>query len=345
MKRKNIILNSVLILMLLFSSSYAQLFRSTSKVGTTAAQFLKIAPGARSIAMGDAFTALADDIYAIYYNPAGVARMNGNTEVSFNHAEWLADMTYDFAAGAMNLGDFGVITASFTSFSVPEDLVRTFENPEGDGRTWDAASIAVGMGYAKNLTDRFSIGFQAKYVRERVWNSSASAFALDVGTLYRTPFNDLMIGAAISNFGSTMKLDGRDIRFNHDPNDNLDTGPNNIPALYRTDEFDLPLTFRIGLSMNVMNNRYFRATVAVDAVHPNDNTEYMNSGLELAYDELFFVRAGYKSLFKDNSEERWTYGFGIKYGLLDNLKVYMNYGYANYHRLENVQFIDIGLIF
>lgn len=345
MKNIKIILSAVLVLLLTVSTINAQLFRGTTKVGTTAAPFLKIGAGARAIGMGDAYTALADDIYAVYWNPAGLAKMNHSSEVSFNHAEWLADMTYDFAAAALNMGEFGVLSASFTSFGVPEDKVRTFENPEGDGRTWDAASIAVGIGYAKNLTDRFSIGFQAKYIRERIWNSAANGFALDVGTLYRTPFNDLVIGASISNFGSTMSLDGRDIRFNDDPNDNLDTGPNNIPAQYDTDDFDLPLTFRIGLSMDLVDSRYFRITGAVDATHPNDNTEYVNSGLELAYDEIFFVRVGYKSLFKDNSEEGLTFGGGIKYGITNDFKIYLNYGFADYGRLENVQFVDVGLAF
>lgn len=345
MKNKNIIACALVLVLFSFSNSFAQLFGSTSKVGTTAAQFLKIGAGARAIGMGGAYTALSNDIYSVYWNPAGIAGINNSTELAFNHAEWLADMSYDFAAGALNMGELGVLSASFMSFSVPEDNVTTLENPDGDGRTWDAGSIAIGIGYAKNLTDRFSIGFQAKFIRERVWNSSATGFALDVGTLYRTPFNDLVIGASISNFGTTMRLDGRDIRFNDDPNDNLDTGPNNIPALYQTDGFDLPLTFRIGLAMDVINTRYFRFTTALDATHPNDNTEYVNIGGEICYDEVFFVRAGYKSLFKDNSEEGLTFGGGLKYGLSDNFKVFINYAYADYGRLENVQFIDIGLSF
>ena len=120
------------------------------------------------------------------------------------------------------------------------------------------------MGYSRNLTDRFSIGVQAKYIRESVWNTSASGFAIDIGTMYVTPFNDLVIGAAISNFGTKMRLDGRDLRFNYDPNDNLDTGPNNIPALLMTDDFDLPLTFRIGLAMDLFQTRFFKVTAAVD---------------------------------------------------------------------------------
>jgi len=223
--------------------------------------------------------------------------------------------------------------------------VRTFENPEGDGRVWDASSIAIGIGYAKELTDRFAIGFNLKYVREGIWNTSASGFAIDVGTLYRTPFNDLMIAAVISNFGTTMRLDGRDILFNDDPNDNPDTGPNNIPAQYQTNDFDLPLTFRIGLAMDLVKERFIRITAAVDATHPNDNTEYVNSGLEFAYDEMFFFRVGYKSLFLDNSEQGLTLGGGLKYNFNNNLGVYINYGYADYGRLENVQFFDLGLIF
>jgi opacity protein-like surface antigen len=335
----------LLFALLISTTSNAQLLRSTSKVGTTAAQFLKIGAGARAIGMGGAYSALGGDIYSIYWNPAGLASINSNTEIAFNHAEWLADISYDFAAAALNLGDFGVLSASFTSLSVPEEDVTTFAAPEGDGRTWDASMLAISIGYSKMLTDRFSFGAQLKFIRETIWNSGASGFAVDIGTQYVTPFNDLVIGASISNFGSTMSLDGRDIQFNYDPNDNLDTGPNNVPANLDTDEFDLPLTFRIGLSMDLYESRFFRVTGAVDATHPNDNTEYMNSGLELAYDEMFFVRAGYKSLFKENSEEGLTYGAGFKYTLSSGMNLYINYGYADYGRLENVQFVDVGIGF
>jgi len=342
------IINKILLIIFMavsVSLLSAQPDGSTSKVGTTAAQFLKIGAGARAIGMGGAYSSLPGDIYSVYWNPAGVATSNSKMQVTFNHADWLVDMNYDFAAGSLNLGDMGTMFMTFTSFSVPEDKVRTFDNPEGDGRLWDASSLSLGLGYAKMLTDRFSIGFHFKYIREAIWNSSASGFGIDVGTLYRTPFNDLMIGAAISNFGSKMQLDGRDVQFNYDPNNNEDTGPNNIPSTYETGSFDIPLTFRIGLSMNALDTRFLRATVSVDAVHPNDNTEYVNSGVEFAYDEMFFIRAGYKSLFKQDSEEGLTLGGGVKFKFADNLRVYVNYGYADFGRLENVQFFDVGMEF
>ncbi len=341
---KRIILTYIISFFLL-SAAYAQVDRSTSKVGTTAAQFLKIGAGARAIGMGGAYTAIGGDLYSLYWNPAGIAESRDNGQVVFNHAQWLADITYDFAAGAIKVPDLGTFAITLTSLGVPEDKVRTTDNPDGDGRVFDASSLAIGFGFAKELTDRFSIGFHAKYVREAIWNMSASGFGLDVGTLYRTPFNDLKIGASITNFGSKMQLDGSDVLFNADPNNNEDSGPNNISSKYNMDSYDMPLTFRVGLSMDVLNTSLFRVTAAVDATHPNDNTEYMNTGIELAYDELIYIRGGYKSLFLRDSEQSFTFGGGLNYRFTNQIRIFVNYGYADYGRLENIQFVDIGLTF
>lgn len=345
MIKKIISLSLILFSTLFFTNANAQLDRSTSKVGTTAAQFLKIGAGARAIGMGGTYTAISDDIYSIYYNPAGVVNTKDFGQVAFNHADWLASINYDFAALSLNLENFGTVFFSLTALSIPEDKVRTFDYPEGDGRVWDAKSLAIGAGFAKKLTDRFSIGFHAKYIREAIWNSSASGFAVDVGTYYVTPFNDLVVGASISNFGSKMQLDGRDILFNSDPNNDLNSGPNNILSRYETDKFDIPLTFRIGLAMDVVRERFVRVTAAVDATHPNDNTEYVNSGLELAFDEMAFVRVGYKSLFLRDSEQGLTFGGGLKYNFNDLFTIFLNYGWADYGRLKNVQFFDLGIGF
>lgn len=328
-----------------FEPVHAQIFRDISKVGTTAAQFLKIGPGARAIAMGGAYTGVSDDIYATYWNPAGVAVSKGNGQVAFNHTQWLADVSYDYAAGSINVPELGTLFATLTSMGVPEEKVRTFDYPEGDGRYWDASSIELGFGYARSLTDRFSIGFQAKYIKESIWNSSANGFAFDVGTYYVTPFNDLVIGASISNFGSKMQLDGRDIQFNIDPDGNGTTGPNNIPAKYEMGTFDMPLSFKIGLSMDVIKTRYFRLKAALDAAHPNDNNEYVNAGAEFAYDETFFIRGGYKSLFLNDSEQSFTLGAGVNYELSPGFKIIVNYAYADYGRLKNIQYIDLGISF
>lgn len=333
-----------MLVLLCFGSADAQFTRTTSKVGTTAAEFLKIGAGARAIGMGGAYSAAGTDIYSTYWNPAGIAYSGSNGEVAFNHSNWLADVSYDYAAGSFNVPELGTLFLTLTSLSVPEDKVRNYEYPEGTGQVWDAKSLSIGVGYAKKLTDKFSIGFQLKYVREAIWNESASGVALDIGTYYITPFNDLVIGACMSNFGTKLRLDGQDLQFNTDPDNTTSSGPNNIASQYTTGSFDMPLSFRLGLSMNVIRNQYARVTIAADAVHPNDNTEYVNSGIEVAYDEMLFVRAGYKSLFLRDSEQGLTLGAGVKYDF-DGIGVKFNYGWADYGRLENVQFIDLSLSF
>ncbi len=325
------------------TSVYAQLFRSTAKVGTTAAEFLKIGVGARALGMGGAQVGVTGDISSIYWNPSALSRLNVNSEMTFNHANWLADINYDFAAGILPIGELGTFGLSVISLRVPDDVVRTVDYPEGDGRRWDASSIAFQLSYARNLTERFSIGFNAKYIRESIWDESASGFAIDVGTLYISEIKGLTLGASISNFGTKMRLDGRDLYFNNDPNDNIGSGPNNIPAEYRPNDYDLPLTFRIGVAMDVFPADDFRVTGAVDATHPNDNTEYVNSGLEVAWREIIFGRIGYKSLWLRDSEQGLTWGVGIHYGIVNVGTIKLDYGFADYGRLNNVQYFSLGL--
>jgi hypothetical protein len=328
---------------LLAGTVEAQLFRSTSKVGTTAGQFLKIGVGARAIGMSNAQTGMYRDVSSLYWNAAALSRLQVGTEIMFNHVEWLADMNFDFAGGIINLGSVGMLGFTITSFSVPEDIVRTVEFPEGDGRRWDAGSLALGVVFARNLTDRFSLGVQFKYIRESVWSQSASGVAFDIGTLYLSEIPGLSLGAAISNFGTKMRLDGRDLFFNVDPNDDPGSGPNNIPAQYRTSDFDLPLTFRIGVAYDAIHTENFRVTGALDAVHPNDNTEYVATWMEASWREIIFARVGYKPVPSRDSEEGISWGFGFHYGIVNSLRVKLDYGFADYGRLKNVQYLSLGI--
>jgi opacity protein-like surface antigen len=323
--------------------SRAQLFRSTAKVGTTAAQFLKIGVGARATGMGGAQAGVTGDIASLYWNPAALSRLPGSSELTFNHIAWLADINYDYAAGILPVGGLGTFGLSITSLRIPEENVTSVDYPDGDGRKWDASSFAIGLSYARNLTDRFSIGFTAKFVRDNIWSESASGFALDIGTLYISEIRGLTLGASISNFGSTMRLDGRDLYFNNDPNNDVGSGPNNIPSEYRTEGFPLPLTFRIGVAYDALQTERFRATVALDATHPNDNTEYLNSGLELGFDEMVFARVGYKSLFLRDSEQGLTWGFGLHYGITNIGSVKLDYAFADYGRLTGIHSFSLGL--
>jgi hypothetical protein len=343
MNRSGVVAVALALLVVSASPARAQLFRTTTKVGTTAAQFLKIGVGARATGMGGAQAGVLGDIASLYWNPAAVSRIPAASELTFNHIAWLADISFDYAAGIMRIGDLGTFGLSITSLRVPEENVTTVDYPEGDGRKWNASSFSIGLSYARNLTDRFSIGFTAKFIREDIWSESATGFALDVGTLYISEIRGLTLGASISNFGSSMQLDGRDLYFNNDPNGDVGSGPNNIPSEYRTEGFPLPLTFRIGLAYDALQTDLFRATVALDAAHPNDNTEYVNSGLELGFREIVFARVGYKSLFLADSEQGLTFGFGLHYGITNVGTVKFDYAYADYGRLKGIHSFSLGL--
>ena len=337
----------VLFLIILFfflsgnTDSYAQVDESVSKVGTTAAQFLKIGAGARPIGMGSAYTALADDISAVYWNPAGIARIGGNGEATFNHAEWLADTQYDFAAFSFNGGDFGTFALHVISFRTPEEPVRTIRSPDGTGQVWEYDAITLGGTFARNLTDRFSIGLTGKFIQENLFNEIARGAALDIGVLYQTPVKNLTLGASITNFGTKMRLDGRDVFFNEDPLPE-EGSVDQVPSKFRTESFNIPLVLRFGLAWKVVENENYKILTVADGAHPNDNTEFINSGIEIGLKNIIFLRAGYKALFMQNSEGGLTFGFGLRYDAVGtNLK--FDFGYADYGRLKNVQFVSIGI--
>ena len=338
-------LSFVLIIIAVMNVSYAQISRTTTKVGTTVAQFLKIGAGARSVAMGGSAAAMDGDVYSIYWNPGSLSRLKTPGEASFNHTKWLADIDYNYAAAGLSVEGIGTLGLSVTSLQMPEDIVRTEINPEGDGRRWSYGAFAMGLSFARSLTDRFSIGFTAKYIHEGIWNMTSSGFAIDVGTIYTTTFNGLKIGASISNFGTKMRLEGQDISFNNFPTGEQGQGPQNVQSIYKTEAYDIPLQFRIGAAMDVFSMDAIRATASVDATHPNDNVEYMNSGVEVAYDEMFFARIGYNSLFKENSEQGLTWGVGFYFQVTNLNGIKVDYAFADQGRLTDVQYISVSVTY
>ena len=334
-------ITTVLIITCLFTVSRlsAQEGPSTetiSKVGTSVAQFLKLGVSARTIGMGGAFVAVANDVSTIYDNPAGLAELN-SYEVIFTHTEWLVDTDFDFGAFAMDLGGTGTFGIMVMSFSSGEMPVRNVQAPEGTGEFFEVQNLAAGLSYARSLTDNFAVGLTVKYISERIWHMSASSFAVDIGTIFTTPFWGVRLGASITNFGSTMKLEGRDIKFAQDP-DHVNIGNVSVVnAEYEMKEYSLPLRFQVGLAKDVIESDYNRLTIAIDALHPNDNFESVNTGFEYGFKELVFIRGGYKSLFLQDSEEGFTAGVGANIRIGGTVILKADYAYADFGRFDNAQ--------
>jgi hypothetical protein len=262
--------------------------------------------------MGNAFTATVDDPTAIYWNPAGLASM---TQGGFSAeiAQGLADIDFNFVSVVLpsRAGTFGV---GVTSMRTPDMEVTTVDEQNGTGETFNAGSLAFAFSYGRALTDRFSLGITAKFINERIWHSTSSGFALDIGTMFVTPFYGIRLGAAITNFGTKMSLNGDDllIRVDVDPNNSGNNESNR--ALLRTDAYDLPLTMRIGVAGEVVQNDAGRLTLAVEALNPNNSDQYVNVGAEIGLlGDLVMLRGGYSELFLDDSIRSFTAGAGLRY--------------------------------
>jgi len=336
-------MRKVALLALLIVLVAAQPSMATTKVGTSAAQFLKIGVGCRAAALGGAYVALADDAAALQWNPAGLARL-GSNELMLMHTQWLADTDFNFGGVVVRLGG-NALGISLTALNYGEWEVTTVDEPEGTGEIMEASDIALAGSYARNLTDRFSFGFSVKYIRQSIWHMNATSFAFDVGTLFITQFNQMRLGMSMSNFGTKMKMEGKDTRVFHDVDPGL-TGHNEaITAFLETDSWDLPLNFRVGMAMDLMDTGPMRWTVAVDAVHPNDNDEAVNLGSELMWNDLIALRGGYKALGRKDSEEGLTFGGGLHYPLTGATTVKIDYAYADWGRLDYVHRFSMGLAF
>lgn len=323
---------------------FFQITLGQSKVGTTAAPFLGISVGPRATAMGSAFTAVGNDATALYYNPGAISRF-GRSEFLFTQTDWLVNTKFNWIGFIFNPDGVNAIGFSFTSLDYGEEEVTTVLEPEGTGENWGASDFAAGISYARNLTDRFSIGGTAKYVQMKVWNEKASSFAMDVGLLFITGFHDMRLGMSISNFGSDMKMEGRDLLHRIDLDEESLGNNETLVANLKTDSWPLPLFFRVGVAMDLVNIADNRLTIALDALRPSDNTEIINVGTELNVKDYVFLRAGYKSLFREDSEEGLTAGAGIRLGWGGPISLSLDYTYADFGLFEDIQMLSVGFRF
>ena len=297
------IMNGALIFLLVVGAGFVANVRGqgfvsdVSKTATNGAVFLEIPVGAAAIGMGGAFVSIANDATSLYWNPAGTASLTQNQFIAV-HTGWIANTRFDFGGFVLPLGGFGTLGFAFTSLSMDDMKVRTVELPEGTGEFFSAGDLAGGITYSRTLTDRFAIGFTGKYIRQSIWHESAEAFAFDAGTVFKTDlFGGMTIGAALSNFGTTMRLNGRDTRTFIRVDPSKQGSNDKIPTDIEMESWNLPLLFQIGVSTDVLRGESMRWTVAADALHPSDDYESMNIGTEFSYQDYLFVRGGYQSLF------------------------------------------------
>jgi len=293
--------------------------------------FLKIDGSSRAAAMGSASSAVLQDASAMFSNIAGLSYVKG-VDVMVNQTNWIADIKHLAIAAAYGHDtwgtfgisyikmDYGQMQEAFPYDAAVTDLSLVQDAQIGDGyvlgRTFEPSEYALGLSYARRVSNQFSFGAQIKIVHQDLFQSimrhellgdikvdnQQTIRAFDFGTLYYTGWKDLRISMSARNFSQQGK--------------------------YVTQRFELPLNFNIGTAMNIMSifsdDTQQKLTLAVDWQHPRDYSERVHVGAEYGLMDMIFFRAGYKFNY---DVEGLTAGLGIDKEL-GNYGVRFSYAYG-----------------
>jgi long-subunit fatty acid transport protein len=265
--------------------------------------------------MGGAFTAVSNDVSSVYYNPAGLTSLYG-TEIMASYIDMPADVQYGFAAIGFPLesvgGVLGIAAYYLTSGSMEE--MTYFRIPTGREFWWN--DLAVSVSYGRYLTDRFSIGFTVRYIGEFVHDYTASSWSADVGTSYNTGYRDFKLAMAITNFGPDLKFIENDA--------------------------PLPINFKFGGSINVIDGVDHVVTLAAEGSHPSDNLEKYNAGLEYMFKDRFSLRVGGRFNY---DVDGFTAGGGLRVPYGEDGELSFDYAYQDFGLLTEVHRFTIAFAF
>lgn len=308
------------------------------KSAQTGFKFLSLSLDARAAAMGGAFTALdVTNSVAMFYNPANMAYMGSAFDLAVMRTQFIAEINYSAGSIAFSprgglYGVFGVSVAAVNYGEIEEtiyDPVTTYR----DLGTFEPTALVVGVGYARALSDRFAIGGNVKYARQNmgtfaVGQAEGGGFttqdydkgtaAFDFGVLYRTGFRSLNFAMSVRNFSPELR--------------------------YEQESFELPLTFRIGVAMDMidltsMDPNLHSFKLAFDAERPRDFSEHISIGGEYVFLNTLALRAG-RSFPTDT--EQFNVGAGLQHEL-SGFGFEVNYAYSSYEVFDAVHRLGVRL--
>ncbi|MDZ7309706.1 MAG: PorV/PorQ family protein [candidate division KSB1 bacterium] len=306
------------------------------KLAQTGLQFLSVASDARAAALADAVTSTENQSSALFFNPAGMANMSTVMDITAARNKWIADIQYYAFSLAIRPagGNYGVLGLSVQSVDYGE-ILGTVTAPSDKGYEdieigSPVDAFAIGIGYAKAISDRFAVGGQVKLVRQRLGESILSGpdntttisrnevmpLAFDFGTLFKTGFKSLAFGMSVRNFSKEIK--------------------------YADEGFQLPLVFTMGISMNLMDvvkigGLNQSALVSVDATHDRSHPEQLKIGIDYKPVNMLSLRGGY--VF-NNDEDNITFGLGVS-----QFGFGFDYAYTPFGVFENVQRMTVRFAF
>jgi long-subunit fatty acid transport protein len=307
------------------------------RAGISAMQFLKIGVGARAVALGETFVAIANDASALYWNPAGLVQFNQNQAI-IAHTEYVVDIKHEYLGVAYHLTSNDAVGIAVTSLHMDEMEITNETQPQGTGRYFKFGDIALGLTYSKRMTDQFSFGTTVRYVEETLDVLKMRGVMVDLGTYYWTGIGSTRFAVVVSNFGG-------------------DVSPTGDVTLYSGDKvnsfqaFSPPTLFKLGFAFEPLVNESQRITAAIELNHPNDNAENIHVGVEYEWNKWLFFRTGVKRTIGESllgqdtrSSNDYTFGFGVSQPIYVTT-INFDYAYANFNLLGSVHRISLGLSF
>ncbi|HTY38680.1 MAG TPA: PorV/PorQ family protein, partial [Bacteroidota bacterium] len=244
--------------------------------GTVSEEFLKLPLSARAVGMGGAQVAIAEGVSSIGFNPAGMMSVD-NYAFGATYTAWFAQIQHSYMGVVKNFPGFGALGVSVTILTTDDMQETTPAYPEGDGLNFRASDYAFSVAYARQVSDKFMVGVNAKIIQSYLYNTQigASSFAFDVGTLYDIPRLRSRLGVALTNIG-------KDVQFLNEP-------------------YSLPTALRFGILVDVLNQGSHQLKTTLQISRNNDTEEQYNVGGEYVLSGIFSLRAGYKFAY-DNED-------------------------------------------
>ena len=348
-----------IVLSLIVSSASVPTVFAHSKVATTAATFLTLGTGARATGLGHAYTAMATGPDALFWNPSGISIRFEESDplgsVMFNNKQWFAGIQYNALSLTLPVSKYDrVIGLHAIYMDYGQMDIRTVDQPEGNGLTFGAYDLAVGVSFASPITSTFHLGGTVKYVQQSIYDMRSSTVAVDIGFTLITPYlNGMRMGASLMNFGGKMQLDGLNANFIAEPYPDIIGGNDNVEAAYRMDEWNIPIQFKFGVLIPAVTSEYFDWYFTGESHQTND--QYLNADLGSQVvlktkTTRITPRIGYKDFPLDAKfdfnqvDSHWTFGIGLQ-TRVSGIIFGVDYAYVPFDKLGDTSMIDLRIYF
>jgi len=288
--------------------------KGVKKVNSSGLQFLKIGTSARAAGMGDAFTAVANDISAIYFNGAGLTHIK-RLGYQVNYTKWLANTNLYSVAAAWNTGSSRgeVIGVSALVFK-PEDMEETTTlQPDGTGQTIRYSDTAIGLLYAVKFTDKFSFSAKLNYVQEKMYTKTTTTVVFDLGSYFYTGFKSLRVAMGLRNFGPDKAAD--------------------------VTKYFMPLYYNMAVAGEIYGEKGkpFYITLDAESAFAVDYEQRYHFGAEAWIKDQLALRAGYKHNY---DLEQFTVGAGVRQSFGGDRAVTLDVAYAPLKKQGGIKLFD-----